>query len=167
LCGEASQCARSTFTSAGARITSRCAAGVFQLLRGAAAGELLADAEQAHVEVNVAPAETECLADAEPRIREELEEDAVQAAVVDEPAEVALAEDADLRALAGEGLLARLQAVDGVDADPALPHGVAENLAQGDEGEQRGRPCERALVSLRPGGDPVRRQIAELHRAER
>ena len=50
--------------------------GGLQLLRGAPAGELLADTEQARVEVDVAPAEPERLADAEPRVGEELEEDA-------------------------------------------------------------------------------------------
>ena len=62
--------------------------------------------EQTRVEVDVAPAEPERLADAEPRVGEELEEDAVRAGVADEPAEVALAQDADLGALAGEGLAA-------------------------------------------------------------
>ena len=104
LCGEASQCSRSTFTSAGAEDHLALRGGRLQLIRGAAAGELLADVEQTRVEVDVAPAEPERLADAEPRVGEELEEDAVRAGVADEPAEVALAQDADLGALAGEGL---------------------------------------------------------------
>src|SRR5207247_4854862 len=97
-------------------------AGRLQLLRNAAAGELLADVEQTRVEVDVAPAEPECLADAEAAVGQEREEDAVGAGVGDEASEVALVEDADLPRTALR-LLARLQARDGAGAHPAAPHG--------------------------------------------
>jgi len=62
--------------------------GRLQLLREAAAGELLADVDEPRVEVDVAPAEAERLADAEPRVGEELEADASPARVREEPGEV-------------------------------------------------------------------------------
>ena len=52
-----------------------------QVLRRAMAGELLADAEDGGLEVHVAPAEPEDLADAEPGIGEELQQRAVGVAV--------------------------------------------------------------------------------------
>src|SRR5439155_21041655 len=128
--------------------------------------ELLADVEQTRVEVDVAPAEPECLADAEAAVGQEREEDAVGAGVGDEASEVALVEDADLPRTALR-LLARLQARDGAGAHPAAPHGEAENLVERDERELRRVPRERLLVALRPLRHVVGRQVAQLHLAER
>src|SRR5947199_4256184 len=61
--------------------------GRLQLLRDAAAGERLADVEEPRVEVDVAPAEAERLADAEAAVGQEREEDAVRAGVGDEASE--------------------------------------------------------------------------------
>ena len=71
--------------------------GGLQLLRDAAAGELLADVEQPGVEVEVGPAEPGRLADAEAAVGQEREEDAVRAGMGDEPSEIALVEDASPR----------------------------------------------------------------------
>src|SRR5437867_8122233 len=93
--------------------------------------ELLADAEHAGVGVHVAPAQPERLADAKPGVGEELEQRAARAGVLQELGEVRALQDADVLDPPPR-LLAWLQLRDRVHAHPAAPHGIAEDLVQGD-----------------------------------
>src|SRR5438094_10235178 len=79
-------------------------------------------------------------------VGEELEEDAVRAGVADEPAEVALAQDADLGALAGEGLAARRC---------KSPAGHREFPAGGSLGRGRLAPSPRSAHPARDRGRVV------------
>jgi hypothetical protein len=64
------------------------------------------------------------------------------------------------------GLLARLQLQDGVDAEPASPHGEAEDLVERDEREFRRARREDLLVAVRPRRDPIHGHVAQLRLAE-
>src|SRR5436309_11211208 len=100
--------------------------GRLQLLRDAAAGELLADVEQPRVEVDVAPAEAERLADAEAAVGQEREEDAVRAGVGDDGIDKARASSrAATHARRRAGLRGRAH-------EPDSESGAARTLVAGD-----------------------------------
>ena len=84
----------------------------------------------------------------------------------EERGEVVAVEDADALGVPA-WLLAGFEGSDRVVGDPAPPDGVAADEAEGGERDHGRRRRERALIRLRPGGNSVWGEIAELHLPDR
>ena len=127
----------------------------------AVAGELAVDADQAVVVVDVGPGEAERFADAQAAVGEELEQRPVGAGVIEKAGEFVAFEDRDVLGPPAR-FLGGFELGDGVVGEPAASDREAADLVERDQHDPRGGRREYTLVRLRPGGDAIHRQLAQL-----